>query len=62
MFNQDVVIYTASPEIYETDYFYRNGHADELLFIHKGKGKLTSMFGDLNFTQGDYIIIPKTAG
>ncbi len=57
-FNQDVMISLAAPDV-ETDFFYRNGHADELLFIHEGKGYIDSMFGRLAFREGDYIIIPR---
>jgi homogentisate 1,2-dioxygenase len=41
------------------DYFYKNADADELLFIHKGNGKLYTMFGELKFQYGDYIVIPR---
>jgi homogentisate 1,2-dioxygenase len=37
---------------------YRNAAADEVLFIHKGKGTLHSMFGVLPFRPFDYIVIP----
>jgi homogentisate 1,2-dioxygenase len=30
------------------------------LFIHDGKGTLTSQFGKLEVRQGDYIVIPRT--
>ncbi|MBL7662380.1 homogentisate 1,2-dioxygenase [bacterium] len=39
-------------------YFYKNGAADELLFVHYGSGKLYSQFGNLEFRPGDYIVIP----
>jgi homogentisate 1,2-dioxygenase len=41
------------------DYFYKNADADELLFIHKGNGKLYTMFGELKFQYGDYVVIPR---
>ncbi|WKZ56212.1 MAG: homogentisate 1,2-dioxygenase [Bdellovibrionota bacterium] len=40
------------------DYFYRNGMADEVIFVHAGGGIVRSVFGNLPFRQGDYIIIP----
>jgi len=40
------------------DYFYRNASADELLFVHHGKGTLRTQFGRLDFRAGDYIVIP----
>ena len=42
-----------------TDYFYKNADADEMLFIHKGSGKLLTMYGELLFQYGDYIVIPR---
>ena len=57
-FNNEVVLATASPQK-NTDFFYKNGSADELLFIHQGSGLLESMFGNLQFAEGDYIIIPR---
>jgi len=42
-----------------TEYFYKNADADEMLFVHKGSGRLDTMFGSLDFKYGDYIIIPR---
>jgi homogentisate 1,2-dioxygenase len=38
------------------DYFYKNADADEMIFIHKGKGNYT-MMGNIPFEYGDYLII-----
>ena len=38
--------------------FYRNGEADELLFVHEGRGLFDSVFGPLRYGPGDYIVIP----
>ena len=38
--------------------FYRNGEADELLFVHEGEGLLDTVFGPLRYGPGDYIVIP----
>lgn len=37
---------------------YKNSECDELLFIHEGQGMLHSLFGDLAFRPGDYLVIP----
>ncbi len=42
-----------------TNYFYKNADADELIFVHKGRGKVLTMFGELDFKYGDYILIPR---
>ena len=41
------------------DHFYKNTDADELLFIHKGSGTLKTMMGNLDFSYGDYLLIPR---
>ena len=57
-FNSDVVISKA--HVNESmDSLYRNGNADEVLFIHMGSGKLKSNFGNLALTPGDYVVIPR---
>lgn len=59
MFNSDLIISLAAPEKSLTEYFYKNASADEMIFIHDGEGVLHSMFGDLPFKQGDYVMIPR---
>jgi len=38
---------------------YRNGCADEVLFIHEGKGIFQSNFGNIELKPGDYLVIPR---
>ncbi len=38
---------------------YRNALADELVFIHRGRGTLQTMFGPLPFRPFDYVVIPR---
>lgn len=57
--NADCTIGLAAPQESLTDYFYKNADADELLFIHKGSGKLRTMLGNIHFVPGDYLIIPR---
>jgi len=59
MVNQDIHIGLAAPTKSLTTYFYKNADADEMLFIHKGKGVLRTFLGQLPFEPGDYIIIPR---
>jgi len=37
----------------------RNADGDELLFVHAGSGSLYCDYGHLEFTAGDYIVIPR---
>ena len=38
---------------------YRNATHDELFFIHRGSGRLETMFGVLPFRPFDYVVIPR---
>jgi len=57
--NNDLKIGLAAPKSFSKAYFYRNGDSDEMLFIHVGSGKLRTMYGNIDFKYGDYLIIPK---
>jgi homogentisate 1,2-dioxygenase len=57
--NSDCAIGLAAPTQSQTSYFYKNADADELLFIHKGKGVLKTFMGNISFEYGDYLIIPR---
>ncbi|MCL5439463.1 MAG: homogentisate 1,2-dioxygenase [Candidatus Thermoplasmatota archaeon] len=39
--------------------YMRNALAEELLFFHRGKGKLSTIFGWISLFEGDYVYIPK---
>jgi homogentisate 1,2-dioxygenase len=58
LFNDDVCMSLARPSAGE-DVFYRNGQGDEIVFVTEGEGVLESQMGELDFSQGDYLIIPK---
>jgi homogentisate 1,2-dioxygenase len=58
-FNNDVLMGIAQPnEDLPANVFYRNGEADELLFVHQGEGIFESAFGRMAYGPGDYIVIP----
>jgi homogentisate 1,2-dioxygenase len=57
--NDDVYLALAAPRKSMTDYFYKNSGAHELVFVHRGKGVLKSMYGKIPFEYGDHLIIPK---
>ena len=58
MWNDDVEISLCRPSA-EMDYFYRNGEGDEVIFVHEGEGTLETIFGDLPYRVGDYIVVPR---
>ncbi len=58
MFNNDVLlayVHTAEP----MPYFFKNADGDEALYIHRGSGKLESIFGTIPYGPGDYLVIPR---
>ena len=57
--NQDCQIELAAPQSSMGGYFYKNADEDELLFVHLGKGVLKTLFGNLEFSPGDYLLIPR---
>ncbi|MCU4188036.1 homogentisate 1,2-dioxygenase [Flavobacterium sp. HXWNR29] len=57
--NSDCHIVLAAPRKSTTDYFYKNTDSDEVIFIHKGTGKLRTMLGNLDFSYGDYLVVPR---
>ena len=57
--NSDCHIYLAAPTESMHDYFYKNADADEMIFVHEGSGLLKSMYGNLEFGYGDYLVIPR---
>lgn len=58
LFNADCIIAKAHVNK-GMDYCYRNGQADEVLFIHEGSGQFLSNFGTIEFRSGDYLVIPR---
>ncbi len=57
--NDDVRIALAAPQKGTNGYFIKNADADELIFVHHGSGWLKSMYGNIPFESGDYLIIPR---
>ena len=57
--NSDIHIGVAAPKQSLREYFYKNADADELLFIHRGTGRLKTLFGEIPFEYGDYLVIPR---
>lgn len=59
LFNNDLNIALSSPQESMTDYFYKNGDSDEVIFVHEGTGELRTMLGNLKFGKGDYLVVPR---
>jgi homogentisate 1,2-dioxygenase len=57
--NSDCTIILAAPRKSLREYFYKNADCDEVVFIHKGKGTLRTLVGNIPFEYGDYLVIPR---
>ena len=57
--NSDLQIILSAPTAKKVEYFYKNADCDELIFIHKGSGKLRTFLGTIEFAYGDYLLIPR---
>lgn len=57
--NGDCTIGLAAPQESMKSYFYKNADADEVIFIHRGKGTLRTLMGNIPFEYGDYLVIPR---
>jgi homogentisate 1,2-dioxygenase len=57
--NNDCHIVLAAPQQSMTDYFYKNTDADEMIFVHEGSGVLKTAYGQLPFSYGDYLVLPR---
>ena len=59
LYNEDVLLAHVRPT-QTADYYYRNGQADELIYVAQGTGTLESVFGRISFRDGDYLIVPRS--
>jgi homogentisate 1,2-dioxygenase len=58
LFNSDVALLFVQPD-HEDDCYYRNAQGDEIVFVSDGAGVLETQLGDLPFSKGDYLVIPR---
>ena len=56
--NNDVTLWRCRPVADHVE-LYRNAVADEIIFVHAGRGSLLTHFGRLDFKPFDYIVIPR---
>ncbi len=57
--NNDCKIVLSAPKKSMTDYYFKNADADEVIFIHEGSGVLKTMYGNITFGYGDYLVVPR---
>jgi homogentisate 1,2-dioxygenase len=56
--NADVTLWRCRPA-WQQEGLFRNATADEILFVHRGNGRLLTHFGVLPFKPFDYVVIPR---
>ena len=55
--NNDLHIALAAPRKSITEYFLKNADADEMIFVHEGSGVLRTIYGNVSFGYGEYLVI-----
>jgi homogentisate 1,2-dioxygenase len=55
--NADVTLARCRPAQAQAE-LYRNAAADEVIFVHRGRGTLSSLFGVLPIKPFDYVVVP----
>ncbi|HEY4954511.1 MAG TPA: homogentisate 1,2-dioxygenase [Gemmatimonadaceae bacterium] len=56
LFNSDVAMLYVEPDRSD-EHFYRNAQGDELVYVSKGSGVLETVYGNLPYGEGDYLVI-----
>lgn len=56
LFNPEIAMLYVEPTKND-EFFYRNAQADELVYVSKGNGVLESVYGNLEYGEGDYLVI-----
>ena len=56
LFNAEISMAYVEPDTADA-HFYRNSQADEVIYVVEGSGTLESVFGDLPYQPGDYVVV-----
>lgn len=56
LFNHEIAMLYVVPDEFDA-HFYRNSEADEVVYVVEGTGVLESVFGDLPYKPGDYVVV-----
>jgi homogentisate 1,2-dioxygenase len=56
LFNSDISMWYVQPTATDT-HFYRNSQADEVVYVVEGSGVLETVYGELPYKSGDYVVI-----
>ncbi|MFP5353880.1 MAG: homogentisate 1,2-dioxygenase [Gemmatimonadota bacterium] len=56
LFNSDIAMFYVEPDVNDA-HCYRNSQADEVVYVVEGEGTLESVFGDMPYRAGDYVVV-----
>ena len=56
LFNPDIGMLYVEPDEQDA-HFYRNAQGDEVVYVAKGQGTVETIFGDLPYREGDYVVV-----
>lgn len=56
LFNSDIAMFYVEPDVNDV-HTYRNSQADEVVYVVEGEGTLESVFGDMPYKAGDYVVV-----
>lgn len=58
LFNEDLTAWRCRPALSQA-LLYRNGAADEVVFVQTGTGVVETIYGTVRYKRGDYIVLPR---
>jgi homogentisate 1,2-dioxygenase len=58
MWNGDIEAHVCKPTEAMAG-FYRNGEGDEVVYVHRGSGKVRTLFGIVPYRERDYVVLPR---
>ncbi|MBK7539390.1 MAG: homogentisate 1,2-dioxygenase [Myxococcales bacterium] len=58
LFNEDVTSGVAFPDA-DDPVISVNGDGDELIYVHRGDGRVRTPMGEVTFSAGDYVFVPR---
>ena len=56
--NPEIALWIAHPN-HDDETLVANGDGDELIFVHRGSGRVDSPYGELEFDEQDYVYVPR---
>ena len=58
LYNDDVAVHISRRRA-AMPFYFRNGDADEVHFVHEGTGVFETDYGTIPYEKGDYVVLPR---